>query len=114
MQSPATLSTASPTGRALWCPANTGQTISYSGNEGVTANFKRCVWLLNMAQGEHSLISNLFEQVNCRSRIIYNAQAHAEQCYAEGVPSHSVQREQGDWIGWFQQGESGVDSLPGA
>ena len=42
-----------------------------------------------------------------------NPQAHAEQCYAEGVPSDAVQREQGDWIGWFQQGENGVDSIPG-
>ena len=41
-------------------------------------------------------------------------QAHAEQCYAEGVPGDAVQREQGDWIGWFQQGDSGVDSLPSA
>ena len=41
-------------------------------------------------------------------------QAHAEQCYAEGIPGDPVPREQGDWIGWFQQGETGANSLSSA
>ena len=50
MPSPATLLTALLTGRDL--ADNLGAAILYSGNEGVTANFKLCAWLLNTAQGK--------------------------------------------------------------